>query len=211
MTELKLEAQSRTEFGKGAARRTRRAGLVPAVIYGHGGDPIHISLPGHATLLALRTANALLTITIDGGKAQLALPKQVQRDPITGFLDHVDLIIVKKGEKVTVEVPLVVTGTVKDDRILVMDQQTITLEVAATNIPAQIEIEAGALEVGDQVTAADLNLPEGAVFPGEPTDLILSIAAAPTTEELDAELDAAVAGASDEASVAEAPAEDAAE
>ena len=211
MTELKLEAQSRTEFGKGAARRTRRAGLVPAVIYGHGGDPIHISLPGHATLLALRTANALLTITIDGGKAQLALPKQVQRDPITGFLDHVDLIIVKKGEKVTVEVPLVVTGTVKDDRILVMDQQTITLEVAATNIPAQIEIEAGALEVGDQVTAADLNLPEGAVFPGEPTDLILSIAAAPTTEELDAELDAAVAVASDDAPVAEAPAEDAAE
>lgn len=211
MTELKLEAQSRTEFGKGAARRTRRAGLVPAVIYGHGGDPIHISLPGHATLLALRTANALLTITIDGGKSQLALPKQVQRDPITGFLDHVDLIIVKKGEKVTVEVPLVVTGTVKDDRILVMDQQTITLEVAATNIPAQIEIEASELEIGDQVTAADLNLPEGAVFPGEPTDLILSIAAAPTTEELDAELDAAVAGASDEAPVAEAPAEDAAE
>ncbi len=211
MTELKLEAQSRTEFGKGAARRTRRAGLVPAVIYGHGGDPIHISLPGHATLLALRTANALLTITIDGGKSQLALPKQVQRDPITGFLDHVDLIIVKKGEKVTVEVPLVVTGTVKDDRILVMDQQTITLEVAATNIPAQIEIEASELEIGDQVTAADLNLPEGAVFPGEPTDLILSIAAAPTTEELDAELDAAVAVASDEAPVAEAPAEDAAE
>ncbi len=211
MTELKLEAQSRTEFGKGAARRTRRAGLVPAVIYGHGGDPIHISLPGHATLLALRTANALLTITIDGGKSQLALPKQVQRDPITGFLDYVDLIIVKKGEKVTVEVPLVVTGTVKDDRILVMDQQTITLEVAATNIPAQIEIEASELEIGDQVTAADLNLPEGAVFPGEPTDLILSIAAAPTTEELDAELDAAVAGASDEAPVAEAPAEDAAE
>ena len=135
----------------------------------------------------------------------------MQRDPITGFLDHVDLIIVKKGEKVTVEVPLVVTGTVKDDRILVMDQQTITLEVAATNIPAQIEIEASELEIGDQVTAADLNLPEGAVFPGEPTDLILSIAAAPTTEELDAELDAAVAGASDEAPVAEAPAEDAAE
>ncbi len=211
MTELKLEAHSRTVFGKRAARRTRRAGLVPAVIYGHGGDPIHISLPGHATLLALRTANALLTITIDGGKSQLALPKQVQRDPITGFLDHVDLIIVKKGEKVTVEVPLVVTGTVKDDRILVMDQQTITLEVAATNIPAQIEIEASELEIGDQVTAADLNLPEGAVFPGEPTDLILSIAAAPTTEELDAELDAAVAVASDEAPVAEAPAEDAAE
>lgn len=210
MTELKLEAQSRTEFGKGAARRTRRAGLVPAVIYGHGGDPIHISLPGHATLLALRTANALLTITIDGGKAQLALPKQVQRDPITGFLDHVDLIIVKKGEKVTVEVPLLITGTVKDDRILVQDQQAISLEVDATNIPAHVEVEAGELEVGDQITAADLVLPEGAVYSGEPTELILSIAAAPTTEELDAELDAAVAGASDE-TPAEAPAEDDAE
>ncbi|QIK71609.1 50S ribosomal protein L25/general stress protein Ctc [Propioniciclava coleopterorum] len=212
--ELRLEAESRTEFGKGAARRIRRANKVPAVIYGHGGDPIHISLPGHETLLALRTANALLTLVIDGGKKQLALPKQVQRDPITGFLDHVDLVIVKKGEKVTVEVPLLVTGTVKDDRILVMDQQSITLEVAATNIPAHIEIPAGELEIGEQVTAADLNLPEGAVFPGEPTDLILSIAPAPTTEELDAELDAAVAGASDEAPAEaeeSAEAEDAAE
>lgn len=209
--ELKLEAQSRTEFGKGAARRIRRAGQVPAVIYGHGTDPIHLSLPGHESLLALRTANALLTITIDGGKKQLALPKQVQRDPITGFLEHVDLVVVKKGEKVTVEVPLVVTGTVKDDRILVMDQQTITLQVAATNIPAQIEIDATELAIGDQITAADLDLPEGAVFPGEPTDLILSIAAAPTTDELNAELDAAVADATDEEKLPEPEAEEAAD
>ena len=209
--ELKLEAQSRTEFGKGAARRIRRAGQVPAVIYGHGTDPIHLSLPGHESLLALRTANALLTITIDGGKKQLALPKQVQRDPITGFLEHVDLVVVKKGEKVTVEVPLVVTGTVKDDRILVMDQQTITLQVAATNIPAQIEIDATELAIGDQITAADLELPDGAVFPGEPTDLILSIAAAPTTDELNAELDAAVADATDEEKVAEPEAEESAD
>ncbi len=209
--ELKLEAQSRTEFGKGAARRIRRAGQVPAVIYGHGTDPIHLSLPGHESLLALRTANALLTITIDGGKKQLALPKQVQRDPITGFLEHVDLVVVKKGEKVTVEVPLVVTGTVKDDRILVMDQQTITLQVAATNIPAQIVIDATELAIGDQITAADLDLPEGAVFPGEPTDLILSIAAAPTTDELNAELDAAVADATDEEKLPEPEAEEAAD
>lgn len=209
--ELKLDAESRTEFGKGAARRTRRVGKVPAVIYGQGGDPIHISLPGHETLLALRTANALLTITIDGGQEQLALPKQVQRDPITGRLEHVDLIIVKEGEKVTVEVPLLVTGTVKDDRILVMDQQTITLAVAATNIPAHIEIPVSELAIGAQITAADLNLPEGAVFPGHPEDLILSIAAAPTADALNAELDAAVAGASSDSPAESASAQDNAE
>ena len=205
MAEVKISAVSRTEFGKGAARRTRRAGLVPAVLYGHGGDPVHVSLPGHDTLLALRVANALLSISIDGERPQLALPKQVQRDPITGFLEHVDLVIVKKGEKVTVEVPLLVTGTIKEDRILVMDQQSITLEVEATNIPAHIEIDGGALEIGAQVTAADLNLPAGAVFPGDPEDLILSITPAPTAEELDADL----AGAGTES--AEAPAEEAAE
>ena len=199
-----INAELRTEFGKGAARRTRRANRVPAVLYGHGTDPVHVTLPAHETLLALRTANALLSLDL-GGKQQLALPKQVQRDPITGFLEHVDLVIVKKGEKVTVEVPLLVTGTIKEDRILVMDQQSITLEVEATNIPAHIEIDGGALEIGAQVTAADLNLPAGAVFPGDPEDLILSITPAPTAEELDADL----AGAGTES--AEAPAEEAAE
>ncbi|RXW33053.1 50S ribosomal protein L25/general stress protein Ctc [Propioniciclava flava] len=207
--ELKLVAESRNEFGKGAARRIRRANKVPAVIYGHGGDPIHITLPGHETLLALRTANALLTLVIDGAEPELALPKQVQRDPITGFLEHVDLVIVKKGEKVSVEVPLLITGTIKEDRILVQDQQAITLEVEATNIPAHVEIDGGALQVGDQITAADLKLPAGAVFAGDPEELILSIAPAPTTEELDAELDAAVAKAGDEP--AEAASEEAAE
>ena len=197
--EITLAAESRTEFGKGAARRIRRADKVPAVMYGHGTDPVHITLPGHATLLALRTANALLSIEIDGGKAQLALPKQVQRDPIKGFLDHVDLIVVKKGEKVTVEVPLVILGEVKEG-IVTMDQQTITLEAEATNIPAQIEIEVSALEVGQQITAGDLNLPEGAVFPGEPEDLILSVAAPISEEALEASLDAG-----------EAPAEEAAD
>ncbi|WP_454229238.1 50S ribosomal protein L25/general stress protein Ctc [Propioniciclava flava] len=207
--ELKLVAESRNEFGKGAARRIRRANKVPAVIYGHGGDPIHITLPGHETLLALRTANALLTLVIDGAEPELALPKQVQRDPITGFLEHVDLVIVKKGEKVSVEVPLLITGTIKEDRILVQDQQAITLEVEATNIPAHVEIDGGALQIGDQITAADLKLPAGAVFAGDPEELILSIAPAPTTEELDAELDAAVAKAGDEP--AEAASEEAAE
>lgn len=199
--EIKLAADSRTEFGKGASRRLRREGKVPAVIYGHGTDPVHIALPGHESLLALRAANALLSITIDGGKAQLALPKQVQRDPLKGFLEHVDLLIVRKGEKVTVEVPLVILGEVKEG-IVTMDQQTITLEAEATNIPAQIEIEVSALEVGQQITAGDLNLPEGAVFPGEPEDLILSVASPISEEALEASL---------EGDAGEAPAEEAAD
>lgn len=207
MAEIKIDAKSRTEFGKGAARRTRRAGLVPAVLYGHGTDPVHVSLPGHETLLALRAANALLSISIDGTADQLALPKQVQRNPVKGTVEHVDLVIVKRGEKVTVEVPLNVLGAdEKADRIVVMDQQTITLEVEATNIPREIEIDVTALEIGDSIAAKDLNLPEGAVFPGEPDDLILSISAAKTQEQIDAELDAA--SASDEDAEA-APAEDA--
>lgn len=175
-SEIKLEAQSRTEFGKGAARRIRRADQVPAVMYGHGAEPVHITLPGHATLLALRTANALLSITIDGGKAQLALPKQVQRDPIKGFLEHVDLLIVKKGEKVTVEVPLVFLGEEKlDEGIVMPDMQAITLECEATHIPAQIEIDVTGFEVGRQFTVADMTMPEGASYPGDMEDLILTI------------------------------------
>ncbi|HOB05363.1 MAG TPA: 50S ribosomal protein L25/general stress protein Ctc [Propionibacteriaceae bacterium] len=210
MSEVKLSAESRSEFGKGAARRLRRAQQVPAVMYGHGTDPVHISLPAHETQLALRTANVLLTITIDGGNEQLALPKQVQRDPVRGTVEHIDLVIVRKGEKVTVQVPLVTTGESISDVMVVMDQQTITLEVAATNIPAQIEIDVTGLQVGDTVTAADLKLPEGAVFPGEPGDLMLSAHASPTQQQIDAELDAAVEDATDvvEGPVAEAAAED---
>lgn len=199
MAEVKISAVARTEFGKGAARRTRRQGLVPAVLYGHGADPVHVSLPGHETLLALRVANALLSVSVDGGKAQLALPKQVQRNPIKGDIEHVDLVIVRRGEKVTVEVPLVVLGADdRADRVIVMDQQTITLEVEATHIPGSIEIDVVGMEIGDSIAAKDLNLPDGAVFPGEPDDLILSVAAAKTQEQIDAELDAAVAEATDE-------------
>lgn len=208
--EIQLAAEARTEFGKGAARRIRRAHKVPAVIYGHGTDPVHITLPGHETLLALRTANALLAITIDGGREQLALPKQVQRDPIKGSVEHVDLIVVRRGEKVTVDIPLQVTGADKEDRILVLDQQSISLEVEATAIPSQIAIDVSGLEIGDSLTASQLDLPEGAVFHGAPDDLILSIAAAPTADELAAELDAAVAGdeeGAETADTAEADAE----
>jgi large subunit ribosomal protein L25 len=208
VAEIKISAVARTEFGKGAARRARRDGLVPAVLYGHGTDPVHVSLPGHDILLALRAANALLSISVDGGSAQLALPKQVQRNPVRGTVEHVDLVIVKRGEKVTVEVPLHVIGAEeRADRVVNMDQQTISLEVLATNIPAAIEIDVTSLDVGDTIAAQDLNLPEGAVFPGEPDDLILSISAAKTQEQIDAELDAAVAGDEDAEESAEAEAE----
>lgn len=174
--EIKLAADSRTEFGKGASRRLRRDGKVPAVIYGHGTDPVHIALPGHESLLALRTANALLSITVDSGEAQLALPKQVQRHPLRGDLEHVDLLIVKKGEKVIVEVPLVIVGEEKLVEGMVMsDMQALTLEVEATNIPAQLEIDVTGFEVGRQFTVADLAMPEGAAYPGDEEDLILSI------------------------------------
>ncbi len=188
MSDSKIAAVSRTEFGKGAARRTRRAGLVPAVLYGHGTDPVHLSLPGHEVLLALRVANAVLEISLDGGRSQLALAKQVQRDPIKGTIDHLDLVIVRKGEKVTVEVPLVVVGEHPSDRIVMMDQQTISLEVEATHIPASVEVNVAGLEIGDTITAKDLDLPKGAVFPGEPDDLILSMAATQSQASLDAEL-----------------------
>nr|WP_300151332.1 50S ribosomal protein L25/general stress protein Ctc [Propionicimonas sp.] len=202
MSENKIAAESRTEFGKGAARRTRRAGLVPAVLYGHGTDPVHLSLPGHEVLLALRVANAVLEISLDGGESQLALAKQVQRNPIRGTIEHLDLVIVRRGEKVTVEVPLVVVGDHPSDRMVVMDQQSIALEVEATQIPADIEVSVAGLEIGDTITAKDLKLPSGAVFSGAPDDLILSMAATPSQAALDAELAGTVEG--DEATEAEA-------
>ncbi|MEA4943469.1 MAG: 50S ribosomal protein L25/general stress protein Ctc [Propionicimonas sp.] len=197
VSENKIAAVTRTEFGKGAARRARRAGLVPAVLYGHGTDPVHVALPGHEVLLALRTANALLTLSIDGGKDQLALPKQVQRNPVKGDIEHIDLVIVRRGEKVTVEVPLIVINEEKVDGVITMDQQTIALEAEATNIPASVEIDVEGMQIGQHIAAKDLTLPAGAVFNGEPDDLILSIAALrveePAVTEGDAEAEAGTA------------------
>jgi len=181
--EIKLEAPERTEFGKGASRRVRRAGRIPAVLYGHGTDPVHITLPGHQTQLALRVANALLTLDIPGKKPQLALPKQVQRNPVNDAIEHVDLIIVRKGERVTVEVPLVLVGEVRGEAMIVTDQTSLTIEAEATSIPPHIEIDISGLEIGDAVYAKDLVLPAGVVFPGEPDDLMLSVQA-PQAQDL---------------------------
>ncbi len=196
MTETRIKAESRTEFGKGAARRIRRAAKVPAVLYGHGADPVHISLPGHDTMLALKHggANALLSIEIDG-KSQLALPKQVQRDPIKGFIEHLDLIVVTKGEKVTVDVPVHVVGDAAPDTLVVTETGTISLEAEATHIPEAIEVSIEGAQVGSQILAKDLTLPPGSVLQIDPDALIVNVTAAPTAEQLEEELAEAEADA----------------
>ena len=187
MPEVKLIAELRTEFGKGAARRIRRADKVPAVLYGHGTDPIHIALPGHETLLALRTANALLSIEVDGS-SQLALPKQVQRDPLRHTIEHVDLVIVRRGEKVTVDVAIHLVGEAGPDTLVVVDHNTVPVEAEATQIPEQIVVSVAELPAGTQILARDLQLPDGSAIGLHPETLIVNITNAPTAEALEAEL-----------------------
>ena len=205
MPEVKLTAELRTEFGKGAARRIRRAQKVPAVLYGHGSDPIHISLPGHETLLALRTANALLSIDING-HSQLALPKQVQRDPLKHTIDHVDLVIVRRGEKVTVDIAIHLEGEAGDETLVVVDQNSVPIEAEATHIPNQIVVSIEGLPAGTQILAKDLKLPEGCSLELDPDALIVNITAAQSVEEAEAELAEAEAEAGIEPTMAE-PAE----
>jgi large subunit ribosomal protein L25 len=190
-----LQAEPRTEFGKGAARRIRRADKVPAVLYGHGGDPVHITLPGHGTMLALKHGgvNALLTIAVEGSKEQLALPKQIQRDPIRGHIEHLDLIIVRKGEKVTVDIPVHLHGEADPDALVVTETSTISVEAEATNIPEYVEVSIEGLTTGDTVTAGDLELPAGATVLLDDDVLIVNVTHAPTAEEVDAELSEAEA------------------
>jgi large subunit ribosomal protein L25 len=184
-----ITAEPRTEFGKGAARRIRRADKVPAVLYGRGTDPQHISLPGHDTMLALKHggANALLTISIDG-KEQLALPKQIQRDPIKGFLEHLDLIIVRKGEKVTVDIPVHLVGEPNPDALVVTETSLISVEAEATHIPEYVEVSIEGLNVGDQVLAKDLSVPSGSRVLVDDDHLIVNVTHAPTAEEVEEEL-----------------------
>ncbi|MCW2821176.1 MAG: ribosomal protein [Marmoricola sp.] len=193
-TEEKITAETRTEFGKGAARRIRRDNKVPAVIYGHGNDPQHITLPGHDTMMALKRGgtNALLHIDIDGTTV-LALTKQVQSDPIKGFLEHLDFVEVRKGEKVTVEIPIHVTGEAKSDAMVVTDLNTVSVEAEATNIPEFIEISVEDAEAGFHVLAKDLVLPSGSSLLTDAEALVVNVVHAPTAEEVEAELEEAEA------------------
>jgi large subunit ribosomal protein L25 len=186
--EVHISASLRTEFGKGAARRERRSGHVPAVLYGHGTETRHLTLPGHDVLLALRTANVLIRLDGLGGASELALPKAVQRDAIRGTVEHVDLVLVRRGEKVTVEVPVTVTGEVAPDGLLDQQLVQISLDAEATHIPPAIEVDVTGMLVGRSVTAGDLSLPHGVTLAVEPDVLVLHVIAAPTAAQIEAEI-----------------------
>lgn len=188
MSEVRIQAEPRTEFGKGAARRVRRAAKVPGVLYGHGTEPRHLSLPGHDLMMALKAPNVLLRIEGLGERSQLALPKAVQRDPIKGFLKHVDLLLVRSGEKVSVDVPVTVVGEVVTDGMLDQQLTSLTVQAEATHIPGEFEVSVDGLEIGSQLTAADIKLPTGVELDVDPELLVLHIVHSPTSEQLEAEL-----------------------
>jgi len=192
--EVKIAAETRTEFGKGAARRTRREGRVPAVLYGHGTETRHLSLPGHDLMLALKTPNVLLRLEGLKSVSELALPKAVQRDPVKGFLEHVDLILVRRGEKVTVDVPIRVSGDIAPgDGMLNQLLVQIPVEADATNIPQGIDVSVEGLELGQAVHASDLTLPPGVTLQVEPDTLVLAVIAQQVAEEPEAEEEGAEA------------------
>jgi len=197
VAEARIDAETRTEFGKGAARRTRRAGKIPAVLYGHGTAPRHLALPAREFGHAIKAgANTLLTLQLDGG-SELALPKAIQRHPIRGDFEHVDLLLVRSGEKVTVEVRVALTG--EPTREGLIDQQLVrlTVEAEATHIPDHFEVDISGLEIGDNVTAGAVSLPSGTTLVGDPEQVVVAVLAAPTAEQLEAEL----AGAEAEAGI----------
>ena len=183
----KLLAEKRTEFGKGAARKIRRAGNIPAVMYGHGTAPVHISLPGHDTFQALKHTNALLTIVIDGDE-QLALAKDVQRDPIKPVIEHVDLVVVRKGEKVTVDVSVHLEGEAAPETAVRLEHNTLQLEALATNIPENVVVSVEGLQAGTQILAGAVQLPEGSTLVTDPEALVVNVTQAISEEALEAEL-----------------------
>ena len=185
--DLKVTAELRESFGKGAARKLRALGKIPAVLYGHGTEPVHVSLPGHQMLLILRKSNAVLELDI-AGTGQLALVKDVQKDPVRQIIEHLDLIVVKKGEKVQVDIPVHVEGESAAGTILNQDATTVSLEVEATHIPERVTVSVEGLEEGAQILAGDLELPKGASLITEADVLIVAITvpAAPADEETEA-------------------------
>ncbi|HEX6148409.1 50S ribosomal protein L25/general stress protein Ctc [Nocardioides sp.] len=204
----KITAEQRTEFGKGAARRIRREDKIPAVVYGHGSDPIHVTLPGHDTMMALKHggANALLDLQIDG-TSQLALTKQVQIDPIRRVIEHVDFVAVRRGEKVTVDVPIHVVGEAGPETLVVTENATVQIEAEATNIPEYFEVSVEGAEIGTLIHASDLDMPSGSTLLADPELLIVNVTQQRSEEALEAELEEAEAEAGIERDEAEAETE----
>ena len=200
---IKLQAEARTKFGKGAARQIRREHKIPAVMYGHGADPVHITLVGHDAMMALKNPNALLTIVLDGDE-QMALAKDVQRDPIKPVIEHIDLVVVRKGEKVTVEVPVHVEGEAAAETLVNLDHSSLQLEVEATHIPENIVVSVEGLAAGTQILAGQVELPKGATLVTDAEALVVNVTQAISEAALEAELAEAEAEAGIEH---EAPAE----
>jgi large subunit ribosomal protein L25 len=213
VSEVKISAEPRTEFGKGGARRTRRAGKVPAVLYGHGEKPKHIALPSLEFAAAIRRggANQLFAIEVSDGTQVLALPKAIQRDPIRDTFEHVDLLLVRRGEKVTVDVPVQLTGDAAKDTLIVHDHDTLTVTADATKVPDHLEVSVDGAEAGTQLTAGDVELPKGVELAADADTLVASVTAAPTAEQLEATLPEAEAAAEETEGEAAAEGEQAAE
>jgi len=197
VSEVRIQAEQRTAFGKGAARQVRREGRVPAIIYGHGSETRHLSLPEHELMLALKTPNALLRL--EGlGASELALPKAIQRDPLKGGIEHVDLIVVRQGEKVTVEIPVRANGDVLSGGLLDQQLVTISIEAEATHIPTGIDVNVEGMEVGAQVYAKDLALPAGATLQTDPEALVLHVTDATALARAEEAAEAAAAAEAEE-------------
>jgi large subunit ribosomal protein L25 len=187
VSEVRLAAEPRTEFGKGAARRTRRAGKIPAVLYGHGSDPKHLALPAleFARVVREHGQNAVLTLDIDSSGTELALTKTVTTHPIKNYIEHVDLLLVRRGEKVSVDVPVVVTGDAVSGTLVNVEQSTLTVEAEALHIPEQVEVSVQDAAIGTQITAAQVPLPQGVTLAVDPETLVVNVAAAPTAAEME--------------------------
>ncbi len=190
MAEINIAAEPRSEFGKGAARQLRREGRIPAVLYGHKQEPVHLSLPEHDLFLALKTPNVLLNLDITGSKSELAIPKAVQKDPVKRTLEHIDLLLVRSGEKVTVEIPVVTTGEIASGGLLELVLNTLSIEAEATHIPGSIEVSVAGLAEGAQVTAGQVVLPAGSSLVTDADAVVIHVLTPASTS---AEDDAAAA------------------
>lgn len=209
-SEIHLPAESRTEFGKGPSRRLRRADRVPAVVYGHGEDPIHLSLPGHQTMLALKHRNAVLTLDVEGTE-HLAFAKFIQRDPIRGTIEHVDFVTVRRGEKIQVDVTVVTTGDPIGGTVVTVGLQSVAVLADAMNLPESIHVDVEGAEAGFQVTAGQLELPKGVELVTDPELVAVTVSETHLSEELEAAELEVGAGAAAAAAAAEEEAAEAGE
>jgi large subunit ribosomal protein L25 len=200
VAEVRINAEPRTEFGKGAARRTRRAGQIPAVLYGRGSEPVHLALPALDFARALRDngRNAVLTLALEGGP-QLALPKTVVTHPIRDYIEHVDLLVIKRGEKVVVEVSVHVVGDAVSGALITQELDRLEVEADVSNIPDSLQVSIDGVEIGTQILAGQVTLPDGVNLRTDPEYLVVNVVASPTAEAMEGEVDAEGAGVVEDA------------